>query len=120
MQIKDKKLWASCVEKNKDPYSAECIKVAKAWAEKIEEYLSQDQELEVVAAKAFKEVDTGITGFMYGAVVATLAGTWEHGEKLRKWHNKDTSPKQAEKANAKAGCVLNPAVLIIGGEEPEP
>lgn len=61
------------------------------------------------------QADTeGITGFMYGAAVATLAGVWVYGEDLRRWHNRDCQiGDEGDRAN-ESGGVLNPAILRIG------
>jgi hypothetical protein len=60
--------------------------------------------------------DEGITGFMYGCAVSILVGCWIHGEKLRRWHNKDTQlGNEGDEANEKPGAVLNPALLTIKG-----
>ncbi len=56
----------------------------------------------------------GITGFMYGCAVSTLAVCWIHGEALRRWHNKDMQiGTEGDKAN-ETGGVLNPALLSVG------
>lgn len=53
------------------------------------------------------EADTeGITGFMYGCAVNILSQCWEHGEELRKWHNKEY--------DYEGEGVVNPAILTVG------
>jgi hypothetical protein len=55
----------------------------------------------------------GITGFMYGCVIAGLSKFWIHGEELRKWHNLDVQiHDEGEKAN-KEGCILNPTLMTV-------
>ena len=108
--------WASWREKNQDdPYGRRIFEYAEAWATAMESAMDAGAELEAVAEALAKEADyDGITGFMYGAAVATLAKCWKHGEQLRRWHNLDTQiGKEGEAANAK-GTVLNPALLSIG------
>jgi len=51
---------------------------------------------------------------MYGCAVVILSKCWEHGEALRRWHNKDTQiGDEGDRAN-ESGGVLNPALLSIG------
>ncbi len=109
--------WDKCVEVNsKDPYSARCVSYAKDWAELMEAEIAKGKTVAEVAAATSRVADTdGITGFMYGAAASTLSHVWEHGEELRRWHNKDVAgEEQGEKANATPGAVVNPAVLVIG------
>ena len=76
--------------------------------------MTNGAKLKDIAEESNREADTErITGFMYGAAVSTLAGVWEHGEELRRWHNIDTQiHDEGEKANDNDG-VLNPAVLNV-------
>ena len=80
----------------------------------MEKKIAAGAKLEDIAKESEREADTeGITGFMYGAAVSTLTSVWEHGEKLRLWHNIGTQiHDEGEKANAD-GKVLNPAILNI-------
>jgi hypothetical protein len=115
MLIADEKIWNEWIENNKDSYGSAVIRYAKAWAELMEERINSGEKLEDIAEETSQIADTeGITGFMYGAAVSTLAGSWKYGEQLRRWHNLDTQiADEGEKANEK-GTVLNPAVLNIG------
>ena len=73
-------------------------------------------ELEDIAEETSHSADTdGITGFMYGAAVSTLASSWKHGERLRCWHNLDTQLGNEGKRANESGGTLNPAILNIGG-----
>ncbi len=76
--------------------------------------MAAGRKLEDVAEATSREADTnGITGFMYGAAVSTLAQVWEHGEQLRRWHNLATQiGTEGEEANERGGT-LNPALLNI-------
>lgn len=107
-------------EKNSDPYGRRCFTFAEDWGILMDKDIADnpDMPVEEVIAKFAKErcreADTdGITGFMYGAAVSTLAACWVHGEELRKWHNLDTQiGEEGERAN-KEGGTLNPALLNI-------
>ena len=109
--------WESFITKNsKDAYSFAVVLFASQWAVMMETFINLNKqpvaEIAEAAAKlvpSYKE----ITGFMYGAAVSTLAQCWKHGDELRRWHNKETSPEQAEEAN-KSGATLNPELLTIG------
>jgi hypothetical protein len=115
MKIVDQKIYDDWKSKSTDPYSARCFSYAEDWANKMEIYLAEGIELEQIAEKTSHEADTdGITGFMYGAAVSILAQCWEHGEELRRWHNRDIQiGTEGDEANDSGG-VLNPAILNIG------
>ena len=119
MRFKDQNQWLEGLQKNADPYGAAVFTFAENWANLMEEQLEKGCKLENVAKETSSQAakDTGITGFQYGCAVSILAGTWEHGESLRQWHNLDTQiGTEGEKANKK-GTVLNPALLTIGKKE---
>lgn len=106
MHFKDKSYWDTCVEANQDAYGSAIWKFAERWANLMEEKLV-DPNLKVadIADKTMREVDEGITGFMYGIAVSLLANSWEHGEELREWHNSEYS------AEYKGDGIVNPAVV---------
>jgi hypothetical protein len=112
--------WEEGLEKNKDPYGRACYRYASEWATRMEARMAAkpDEPFGDMAKETSHEADTeGITGFMYGCAVTILAGCWVHGEKLRRWHNKDTQiGTEGDRANEEGG-VLNPALLNIGGQE---
>ena len=56
----------------------------------------------------------GITGFMAGCMAQWVAHFHPRGEEFRHWWNTRWGGKSAESANAKAGAVVNPAILTIG------
>jgi len=80
--------------------------------------MAKGKKLEEIAHSTSHKADTdGITGFMYGAAVETLANVWEHGEALRQWHNLETQiGTEGEEAN-KRGATLDPALLVIKGKD---
>jgi hypothetical protein len=107
--------WLKHVEANKDSYGAATICYAERWADLVEASLAEGAELEDVAEKTGREADTeGITGFMYGCAVNVLSQVWEHGDRLRRWHNLETQiGDEGERAN-ESGGTLNPALLSVG------
>ena len=112
MKISNDEAWAAAVENNQDPYGSGVIRYAERWADLIEARLADGANFKDVARATSREADTeGITGFMYGAAVSTLASCWEHGEALRRWHNLYIQiGVEGERAN-ESGGVLNPALL---------
>lgn len=111
-----KKEFQTWKAKNSDPYSKCCVDFAIAWAGLMEAKISRGAKLEDIAKKTSHEADVkfGITGFMYGAAVQSLAHFWIHGEALRKWHNLETQIGNEGEAANKKGGTLNPAVMNIG------
>lgn len=115
MTLRDAEGWAKARAANTDPYGNAVMVYAERWADLMEAKMAAGETLEAVAEPTSREADTeGITGFMYGAAVATLAKAWAHGEALRRWHNLDIQlGTEGERAN-ESGTVLNPALLRIG------
>lgn len=107
--------YAAWREKNSDPYGRRIFTYAEEWAALMEAGLAKGQTIPDIAEETARVADTdGITGFMYGAAVATLAKMWVHGEELRRWHNHETQiGDEGDRAN-ETGAVLNPALLNIG------
>lgn len=107
ISILDNVTWDSWKAKNTDPYG-ECIfNYAEAWAKLMEAELKNG----VPVSKSFESTSHelgffGITGYMYGAAVGTLAQCWKYGEELRKAHNKQYKHD--------GDGVVNPAILTIG------
>jgi hypothetical protein len=117
MEFKRKDLWEEGLENNQDPYGVAIYRYAESWADLMEKKMAEGALLEDIAESTSHEADVeGITGFMYGAAVSVLSGTWKHGEQLRLWHNLDTQlGDEGEKANEK-GTVLNPATMCLSGD----
>ena len=115
MELADKKTWEEFKNKNQDPYGAGVVVYAERWARLMQREMANGKKLEDVAEATSHVADTdGITGFMYGCAVSTLAHCWKFGDELRRWHNLDTQiGNEGEKAN-ESGGVLNPALLNIG------
>lgn len=111
----DEAIWNKGLANNQDGYGAAIYRYAARWANFMERDIAAGKKLADVADPTSHEADDeGITGFMYGAAVSTLAHVWKHGEELRHWHNlKTQNGTEGESAN-KSGGVLNPAILNIG------
>ena len=88
---------------------------AERWARLMEVRMAKGERIADIADQCSHLADVeGITGFMYGCAVSTLAAVWIHGEALRLWHNKTTQlGTEGDKAN-ESGGVLYPAMLSIG------
>jgi hypothetical protein len=114
MSVADQAAWDEFVARNTDPYGAGVVKFAERWAKLMQVRMSDGAKLEAVAEQASRDADNeGITGFMYGCAVSTLAQTWQHGEELRRWHNLDCQlGTEGDHAN-ETGGVLNPALLSV-------
>lgn len=101
---------------SEDFYSKGIVDFAERWASIMEEQIAAGATVADCAKATSREADCdmGISGFMYGCAVQTLATFWEHGEALRRWHNIDTQiGSEGARANEEGG-VLNPALLSIG------
>jgi len=98
--------WKMWVENNKDGYGKGIMTFAENWAKLMQVELAAGNELKNIASSTSNQADLeGITGFMYGAAVQVLSDSWKHGEKLRRWHNKEY--------NQGGDGVVNPALLSI-------
>ena len=100
--------YAKYVENNsKDGYSRGVIEYAEYWAKLMQVEISKGRtEIKDIAEETQKPLGfLGITGFMYGCVIQTLAKFWNFGEELRRWHNKEY--------NHDGDGVVNPAILTI-------
>lgn len=117
MQLKDEAGWNKARAANTDPYGGRVMSYAEDWANFMEREMAAGNTLEDCAEATSREADTdGITGFMYGAAVSTLAHVWQHGDQLRRWHNLKTQiGTEGERAN-ETGGVLNPALLNISAK----
>jgi len=107
--------YAEYKAKNSDPYSNAVVEYAERWADQMEAKMAEGKTVASVAKETSHSADTeGITGFMYGCAVQSLAHFWEHGEELRRWHNLDTQIGTEGEAANESGGTLNPAILNIG------
>jgi len=108
MEFSDKAGWDDWRSHNTDPYGACVFDYAEAWAKLMQVEMNKFKvSVAQCAEKTSRELGFfGITGFMYGAAVQSLAKCWKYGEDLRKWHNKEY--------NHEGEGVVNPAILTIG------
>jgi hypothetical protein len=115
MSLKDAEGWEKAKAANTDPYGGAVMTYAERWAILMEGALAQGATIAGCAKETSYLADIeGITGFMYGAAVGTLAAVWKYGVELRRWHNKDTQIRdEGDRAN-ESGGVLNPAIISIG------
>jgi hypothetical protein len=118
MELSDRAGWKTYVNANTDPYGNGVVVFAERWARLMQTEMALGKPLHECAEETSSEADIdGITGFMYGCAVGVLAKVWKHGEELRRWHNlKHQIKMEGEKANDNGG-VLNPAVLVLQGDE---
>lgn len=94
---------------SKDGYSRGVIDYSEYWAKLMQIEIAKGAKVREVADECQKNLGfLGITGFMYGCAVQGLAIFWEHGEELRKWHNKEYGVSEDKEG------VVNPAILTIG------
>ena len=116
MKLRDAEKWGTHKAANTDEYGSAVIRYAERWADMMEAAVDAGAKLEDIAESTSREADTeGITGFMYGAAVWSLAEAWQHGEQLRRWHNLATEIGDEGKRANETGGVLNPAMLNLGG-----
>ena len=103
----DNKVYDNWKAKNTTPYEVAIFVYAEKWANLMEAALAEGKSIVDVADKTSHQADEeGITGFMYGAAVSILSQCWEHGEELRKWHNKEHNQPDAK-------GVVNPALVTV-------
>ena len=115
--VSDEELWKKCIANNQDGYGAAINRYANKWATMMEERIHDGKKLSDIAKELSHAADTyGITGFMYGCAVATLAKVLVHGEELRKWHNLDVQIGIGGEKSNEIGGVLNPALLCVGAK----
>lgn len=116
MTLRDPDGWAKAKAANTDGYGGAVMAYAERWARLMEGAIAGGATVAGCARRTASVADVeGITGFIYGCAVATLAAVWIHGEELRLWHNTDSQlADEGDRAN-ESGGVLNPAVISLGG-----
>jgi hypothetical protein len=115
MTLRDAEGWKKACDANRDGYGGAVMTYAERWARMMEARMAKGERIADIADECSHLADEeGITGFMYGAAVSTLAAVWIHGEALRLWHNlKHQLRDEGQRANDNGG-VLNPACLCVG------
>jgi hypothetical protein len=107
MSVKDQEAYEDILRVQTSPYSKAVIQVADQWARIMEYRISLGETLEECADKSMDIADDqGLSGYMYGIVVAFLCEVWIYGEQLRQWHN------DLYGVNSDSG-VVNPALITI-------
>ena len=115
MTLRDAEGWKKACDANKDGYGGAVMTYAERWARMMEARMAKGERLADIADECSHLADEeGITGFMYGAAVSTLAAVWIHGEALRLWHNLKYQLRDEGKRANDNGGVLNPACLSLG------
>lgn len=111
MKVKDQQAYDDYVNNNTDPYGSGVVRFERRWADLMEHCIEDGESVEQCAKATATEADTeGITGFMYGCAVDSLAHHWVYGEELRRWHNRDCQiGTEGDRAN-ETGGVLDPAL----------
>ena len=106
MKLKNKEGWEKFVTINNDLYGSGVVRYAERWANMMEQEMESGKSLIDIADATSHKADTeGITGYMYGCAVSILSQVWEHGEELRKWHNKEYGYE--------GDGTVNPAIITI-------
>ena len=115
MTLRDAEGWKKACDANKDGYGGAVMTYAERWARMMEARMAKGERIADIADECSHLADEeGITGFMYGAAVSTLAAVWIHGETLRLWHNLKYQLRDEGKRANDNGGVLNPACLSLG------
>lgn len=101
IELADEAGWQKFKEVNTDGYGGAVVTYSERWARLMQVEMANGKKLEDVADAASYEADLeGITGFMYGCAVSTLAACWKYGDQLRRWHNLKTQlGNEGERAN---------------------
>lgn len=89
------------VEKNSDDYGKCCVDAGERFMKAVDEGKSFE-EAENLAIK-----DTGMTGFMVGAMMSGICHFHDKGEEIKKWWNKRSGGEPDESG------VNNPAIITI-------
>ncbi|ATN93973.1 hypothetical protein J4U01_gp010 [Mycobacterium phage Kumao] len=118
-KIADEEIWAGWKQKNEhDPVGVGAIRFAARYANALESRLAQGDKLEDVAEEVSYDCGEDINAFQYSVGVAVLAGSWEHGEALRRWHNlRWQTQDEGVRANETGEVLIfqvNPLELLLG------
>lgn len=112
IKTEDFKVWEDA---NQDSgYSQCCVDVAR----KVMEYMDEDSDpidASELVHRANRELDSGITGFMAGAVAQMVSTCHTRGEEFRKSWNKS---QQVGTEGEDTEGVINPALVTIDVEPP--
>lgn len=108
MKIKNQVSYDKWYKANSDDaYGMAVLNFAHRWADLMEAAIAEGATVESCKENTERAADQeGITGFMYGCAVQFLSQCWEHGEELRKVHNKEYGHEDST-------GVVNPAILVV-------
>lgn len=114
MPITNIKHWDKCVKKNKDPYGACAINVAR----KVMELLDKNEDFKAIdiLCKADKLVHNGrgeMTLFLAGCAANIIADVHSRGAEFREKWNKENQIGNEGEAATKKKTVLNPACITL-------
>lgn len=120
MKIRDPFTWRAWQDSNRDPdreYGRATLAFAERWADAMEAKIAEKKMIEAVANQCALDVaEDGMLGHQLGTAACVLAQVWEHGERLRKWFNREYGGGLGEEAN-KSGGIINPALIAGDGEK---
>lgn len=88
MTLADAEGWEKAKAANSDAYGEAVMIYGERWARMMEARMADGERIADIAVECSQLADEeGITGFMYGAAIATLSQVWKHGEELKAWHS---------------------------------
>ncbi len=85
IELADEAGWQKFKTVNSDGYGGAVVTYSERWARLMQVEMANGKKLADVADAASHEADLeGITGFIYGCAVSTLAACWKYGDQLRR------------------------------------
>lgn len=109
MKIKNIKKWENYENKNKEPYGKCCVDIARQVMKNLDEIIiDADFNPHDLIVKSMKEVnESGITGFMAGAIAKMVVDCHEKGKEFNNAWNTNCGGSGKEKGT------INPAIVKI-------
>lgn len=96
------KEYAEYVQKNGDPYGAECVKSGEAVMALLDEGKSPEE-----AEKAL--YGRGLTGFMAGAAISGVVHFHQRGQEMKAWWNRKNPHGESDEMSG----TNNPAIVTL-------
>lgn len=113
--IKDKEIWQSWVEKNKDPYGKCCVDVAREVMHLLDDENHKDFGAYEIVCEADDSIKAGgITGFMAGCIAQMVSKCHSRRKEFKKKWNEYYALNEQDKDRE---GVINPALLTISIKE---
>ena len=113
MKVKEgmEKNYEEITEDWKDDFMlGAALRYSVRWADMMETLAADGVDIAKAAGQTKSVADTeGLTGYLYGLSVMFLTNTWEHGEELRVWHNKEYGYE--------GEGVVNPCIITSDDEQ---